>query len=293
MTPELVERAAFWQARLLSDQCSDRDRAQFTTWLGESDAHHQAYGLVTQIWASNSFSRPQRGRALSRRHAVAGAAFLGLGAFFAPASADARIIRTGRHERRRIDFGDLTIDMDACSSVTAGPVRGALGIGEGRCAIGLASGVRQVSFRCADWRMSGTRGRYALDVSKTLMTVAVIEGALELQRNGGDRVALSEGQVLNYEFQTGRISRPDTRLDDLTAWREGRAVFRGSRLDQAVAEMTRYCDRPVRLLSPSLAGQRISGVFHTQDPIRFFKALTHLLPVRVSFDPGQIGIVKL
>ncbi|WP_035774087.1 FecR/PupR family sigma factor regulator [Asaia astilbis] len=45
MTPELVEKAAFWQARLLSDQCSDRDRAQFTTWLGESDAHHQAYGL--------------------------------------------------------------------------------------------------------------------------------------------------------------------------------------------------------------------------------------------------------
>ncbi|NVN44251.1 DUF4880 domain-containing protein [Asaia siamensis] len=291
MTPHQVEQAASWQARLLSEHCSEHDRARFADWLGESEAHHQAYGLVSQIWMSGSFAEQKPARKISRRAALSCGALFGALTLFGPSGADAREFRTGRHERRHLALDTMDIDMDACSAVICGPSRHQMTIGNGRYA--LAFREDQAGFRCCGWSVSGGRGRYALEISDRAMQLAVLEGGLSLSGHGQRRLALGEGQALSFDRLTQRSVVAAARPDEIMAWREGRALFRNTPLDQAVAEMARYSDRPVIILSPSLARLRISGVFHTQDPARFFKALAHLLPLRVRFGPTQIEIVKL
>lgn len=291
MTPHQVEQAASWQARLLSDQCSEQDRARFADWLHECEAHHQAYSLVSQIWKTGSFSRRETSRRVTRRAALSCGALLGAFTLFGPSGADAREFRTGRHERRHLALDMMDIEMDACSALICGPSRHQMTIGNGRYA--LAFREDHAVFRCCGWSVSGGRGRYALDVSDRIMQVAVLEGGLSLSGHGQQHLALAEGQELRFDRLTRHGTVAAVRSDDVLAWREGRALFRNTPLDQAVAEMARYSDKPVLILSPSLARLRISGMFHTQDPTRFFKALAHLLPLRVTFGPTQIEIVKL
>ncbi|WP_438382055.1 DUF4880 domain-containing protein [Asaia sp. BMEF1] len=291
MTPHQVEQAAGWQARLLSDHCSEHDRILFADWLGECEAHHQAYGLVSQIWKSGSFAERKSSRKLTRRAVLSGGALIGAFTLFSPSGADAREFRTGRQERRRLALETMDIEMDACSALICGPSPQEMTIGNGRFA--LVFRLDHSGFRSCGWSVLGGRGRYALDITDRTMQIAVLEGGLSLSGHGQTRLTLSEGQALHFDRLARRGTVAAARPDDILAWREGRALFHNTPLDQAVAEMARYSDKPVLILSPALARLRISGVFHTQDPTRFFKALAHLLPLRVTFGPKRIEIVKL
>ncbi|MDL2172098.1 MULTISPECIES: FecR family protein [Asaia] len=295
MTPAEIEQAANWQARLMSDRCSDLDRRRFDAWLEEKEAHHQAYNLVSQIWQGGQFARSRQGSVslpLSRRGVVAGIVGLGASLGVAANVADARTICTGRGEHRRVMASGLRVEMDACSSLVIAPRTGRMVFEAGRYEVMAAPFGLQAQFGCCSWAVSGRGGRYALDVTNAAMTLAVLEGSARLEKPGASHV-VQAGQVFAYDRQTRLVTQRPGRLDDLLAWREGRAVFHGTPLAQALNEMARYSDRPVRLVSPSLAPLRISGVFHTHDPARFFRALAHLLPLRVVFAPDLISVVQL
>ncbi|WP_336762927.1 DUF4880 domain-containing protein [Asaia sp. VD9] len=293
MTPDHVEQAADWQARLLSDRCSDQDRARFHAWLRESEAHHKAYDLVSQIWQSGSFAPAQRAAPHSRRAVLGAFALCAAGTVAAPQTADAQSIRTGRNQTRHVVMGAVTVQMDACSALTCGPERHKLDFGQGRFAFSLRPDQAALRFGCCAWRISGERGDYALDVTPDRMILAVISGGLNLHHVHAAAARLGPGQLMVFDRRTLQARVTEGRVDDLLAWREGRAIFHETPLDQAVAEMARYSDRSVVLLSPSLAHLRLSGVFHTRDPKRFFNALAHLLPLRVLIERDRIAIVKL
>lgn len=79
-------------------------------------------------------------------------------------------------------------------------------------------------------------------------------------------------------------ARPIIRQADVrkaVSWREGRVIFEGDRLDDAVAEMNRYGIRRVELASAELGNLRISGIFNTGNPNVFVETLTQYLPLRV------------
>ncbi|GBQ87326.1 FecR family protein [Asaia krungthepensis] len=293
MTPDHVEQAADWQARLFSENCSDQDRARFDIWLRENAAHHRAYDLVSQIWQSGSFAPARRSAPLSRRAVLGAFALCAAGAVAAPRTADAQSVRTGRNQTRRLVIGAVTVQMDACSALICGPERYKLDFGQGRFAFSLRPEQEAVRLGCCAWRISGEQGDYALDVTPDRMTLAVISGGLRLHHGNAAAARLGPGQFMVFDRRTLQARVTEGRVGDLLAWREGRAIFHETPLDQAVAEMARYSDRPVALLSPSLAHLRLSGVFHTHDPERFFNALTHLLPLRVLVERDRIAIVKL
>lgn len=293
MTPDQVEQAASWQARLLSDRCSDLDRDRFSAWLAESEAHHKAYDLVSQIWLSGSFAPSSRSAPLVRRAALGVLTLAAAGVLAAPRSADARTIRTARGETRHVNVGGCLVQMDACSILRLGPHKQAFAFEQGRFAVSVRPVSGAAGFGCGDWRVWGRPGEYGLDVTPARMSVAVLSGGLSLTCRGQTDVVLTAGQVMVLDRRTRRVSVTTGRVDDLLAWRQGQAIFRNTPLDQAVAEMARYSDRPVVLLSPALAPMRLSGVFHTHDPKRFFNALAHLLPLRVNYAPDRITIVKL
>ena len=67
----------------------------------------------------------------------------------------------------------------------------------------------------------------------------------------------------------------------VVSWREGRVIFEGDRLDEAVAEMNRYGIRRVELANADLGSLRISGIFNTGNPNIFVETLTQYLPLQV------------
>ncbi|ULQ48007.1 FecR domain-containing protein [Flagellatimonas centrodinii] len=80
-----------------------------------------------------------------------------------------------------------------------------------------------------------------------------------------------------------------TDVRKVISWREGRVIFEGDRLDEAVAEMNRYGIRRVELANTELGALRISGIFNTGNPNVFVETLTQYLPLQVvAADPERI-----
>lgn len=80
-------------------------------------------------------------------------------------------------------------------------------------------------------------------------------------------------------------------VDTLTAWREGKVVFRDQPLEHVVTEMNRYLQQPVRLADRRLRQQRVSGVFNVRSADEFLKVLRNTLPVAVQLHPdGSVDL---
>ncbi len=79
----------------------------------------------------------------------------------------------------------------------------------------------------------------------------------------------------------------------LTAWRQGRVVFRNTPLVQAIDEINRYAPRSIQLDDGTLAQTRIAGVFSTDNTQAFLDLLPTIAPVLVLQRPdGTPSIVR-
>src|SRR3546814_93 len=82
-------------------------------------------------------------------------------------------------------------------------------------------------------------------------------------------------------------------IDRALAWRNGKVDLAGDRLDSAVAEFNRYNGRQLTVADPAIAGERLDGVFRTDDPEGFAQAVRITLGVPVDLsNPAQIRIGK-
>ncbi|OWT70325.1 MULTISPECIES: FecR domain-containing protein [unclassified Achromobacter] len=79
---------------------------------------------------------------------------------------------------------------------------------------------------------------------------------------------------------------------NLTAWREGKIVFKDAPLVLVVAEVNRYLALPAQFDAAPLADFRIAGVFNLDAPQAVLEALPAIAPVRVLRLPnGALRIV--
>lgn len=119
----------------------------------------------------------------------------------------------------------------------------------------------------------GTRFNVYRQEDQTVVTV--VQGRVSVTRVGpeaGRRATAGAAvQVGQGEQVTVRAAEPLTEpnaVDVLavTAWRDRRLVFDGSRLDRVVREINRYNHRKLELVDADLAPRRISGVFAANRP---------------------------
>lgn len=80
-------------------------------------------------------------------------------------------------------------------------------------------------------------------------------------------------------------------LESALAWREGKVVFRGALLSDAVRELNRYADRRLVLAGAQTGQLRVSGIFDTADLSSFLAALPHIVPV--SVHQGGQGPIEI
>jgi transmembrane sensor len=76
------------------------------------------------------------------------------------------------------------------------------------------------------------------------------------------------------------------------AWRVGRLSFHGETLGQAVAEFARYSDIRILIDDPSIAQQKVTGLFVSADPVGFSQAVAMSFDLHVEINDRQIRLTR-
>jgi transmembrane sensor len=76
------------------------------------------------------------------------------------------------------------------------------------------------------------------------------------------------------------------------AWREGRIAFEGETLSQAAAQFARYSDTRIVIADPALAQERITGLFQSNDPVGFSRAVATSLGLDVELAAQEVRLSR-
>jgi len=307
--PDSVQTQAIdWLLRIRSEHCTETERHAFSAWLEQSPSHRQAYETVQAQWdwmeAFKTVSFPARDAALRyrrkppRRLFIYGTAaslllVLGLTAFMPNGWLGIpHTYIAGKGDRQTVTLADgSSIELNTESEVRVHVNRWHRNVdlikGEAFFTV-VHDAKRPFEVRAGNGRIRDIGTAFEVYVKPEQVIVAVQEGSVEVQTAG--KRELSAGQQLafngNGEFQ----ALPDQDVAALTAWRQGKLVFRNRRLDDVLAEVGRYHDTRIRLQNESLGKLRVSGTFHTAELGDTLNAIATILPVNI--DPvGEHEIV--
>lgn len=311
--PELIREAFGWMVRTHSGPGDSSLHDAIRRWRQTGPAHEAAWQRALQVdrqmrhelqpVASDTAARgtlySAPGRA-SRRGALklfalgAGTVLpaVWLTAEVAPWQRLAADFATTTGERRRVVLGDgteLLLNTDTAVQQRFDDGQRLLVLARGE--IALASGRDPASARARPLRVRSRDGlfeaigtRFSVRLEPASSVLAVDEGLVAmLPRNaapGQAPVVAAAGEA--YSLTGDAVTaRADNGLDP-TGWTDGVLVARGIRLDDFLAELSRYragwlaCD-------PAVAALRISGVFRLEDTGRVLAVLPQTLPVRLQY----------
>jgi transmembrane sensor len=200
--------------------------------------------------------------------------------------------RTGIGEQRMVELEDHTrIALDASTSLRARYSADArlVQLSEGQAQFAVAKDrTRPFKVQVGNHTIVALGTVFTVDYLDREVHVAMLEGRVAVLADQAESteakvpIELSAGQELrmNGDGRANVISDAD--LEAATAWREGKVVFRGETLEQAVRRLNRYSRVRIEIADPSLAAERISGVFAVGDTPGFVSAVQKYLSVAVD-----------
>jgi transmembrane sensor len=305
--------AAQWYARLQSLPVSHKTLEAFFAWRnlpGNEDAFlavdelHNAAGRLAgrpsiQAAAQAAYQRGlERGRKGRYSVAWAGgmAALLVAGSvFFMPWPSHDKSFSTGIGEQREVALEDGSIvKLDTDSALSTHFTRDArrIHLVRGQAYFTVAHNAK-LPFIVDASSVSVVATGTQFDVRRTneQTDVTLVQGGIDI--HAGESIShLTPGQKLRVV--PGRKSVPEVAdMASSTAWMHGRLVFDNVSLVQAVNEVNRYTNHPVRLDNRAFADAKFSGSLATGDVPSFVAAVTALLPLRaVTDETGSVHLVS-
>ena len=124
--------------------------------------------------------------------------------------------------------------------------------------------------------------------------VAVSEGLVEVQRGGRILARVGAGEIfrMNPKGPAVQEAGQAQAIERSMAWREGKVVFAGETLAEAVAELNRYNRTKVEIADPKVAAIEVGGYFRATDPAGFAKALERSFPIDAAERDGVIVLTS-
>jgi transmembrane sensor len=315
--PEPVRaEAAVWLARLHSDHRSADVERGFRAWFAADPLHAAAFERMTQSWEatralrSEQISRPSADAA-SRGRGTRRAAFIALAASIAALSVaggwflgssreavHAPVIETALGERRSLVLADgskVVLNTDSRIEVAFDSKARRIRLERGQARFDVAKAAGRPFIVSAGGKSIVALGT-AFDVRWTdaKLSVVLFEGRVSVSSGGGvpllnPKVAVTLEPGNRAQFERSAVTvRPVGRLEREEAWVGGRAVFEGTPLSEAIAEMNRYTHRRLQLTDPAIGQWRISGTFSVEDVDAFARSLSDLLPLHAEFFNDRI-----
>lgn len=276
--PAAEEQAALWAARLDGSSLTAADHAALEAWLAEDPSHRALLSSYCQfstdleeqlpaMVAAGSLALPEtapRPRARFGWFAgltLASAAAIAVMLAVWPRSPrlDSPEIATSAAHRQSMTLADGTrIDLNANTRLvvahTATERRVQLASGEAFFVVSKdPSRPFIVQTPAGSVRVTGTEFNVRSEIAAQL-EVTVAEGSVQVrpsttgQSNNDAAFALTAGHRLTADANGVKTETlAAAALEDALAWRQGRAAFSGTRLEEAAARFARYHGRTIRV----------------------------------------------
>lgn len=304
-TPEMIERALTYLARMAGGDAASADKARrrLAAWLAADARHQAAWRRAERLWAADGsvtaalqayLPKPQAAasgrRALLRAFAGGGLA-LGLGSLLRwqePQALYRLDVQTARREVRSLSLPDGTmLDVDAGTRARVAYYRDAreLYLAQGQVYLDVRTESSRPFVARTPWgtvRVVGTA--FTVSARAGAMSVQVERGLVRVWGSdaAGGGVLLQPGQMVRAG-SAGLEAVRDVPAGGHEAWRQGWLVFDATPLAEAVAQWNAWRDEPIVLdPEPALHALRVTGSFPARDPGRFLAVLPSVLPVAVD-----------
>ncbi|CAB3689054.1 FecR family protein [Achromobacter pestifer] len=305
------DAAAYWFARVHSEQMSQSERQAFDAWLRADPAHDLEYRRARGIWNASGQLGADRLRALvqelpaasrqprpARRRLMAGLAVACTAAVVAgvllprwnAGDADyAAQYGTPPGQRQHVSLPDASVvDLNTATQLSAKLYadRRVVTLDAGEATFSVTPDQSRPFYVEAGGttvRVTGTR--FNVRREGDAVRVAVDSGTVAVESGrwwNRSQVLLSAGQGTHTLAEGGLSPVETVDVANLLAWHRGRTVFRDVSLSEAVSEMNRYGHTPIRISGPGVESMRISGVFSVDNPRAFLDLLPAIAPVRVQ-----------
>jgi transmembrane sensor len=320
---EIDQEAAEWAARvdrgLSSDEQSDLD-----AWLAGDVRRVGAYGRMRAIalrteraaalgsayrpadFAPRRSTRPSRRKLLLAGGAMAagmaGAAVLGWTWY-----ASGRF-QTRKGQMRQVALADgsvVTLNTASLVSVDFSGRRREVRLLTGEALFDVAHDKARpfvVVAGMTEARAVGTSFS-VLHLPGKAVQVLVREGVVEVTRTDEPtaapmRVNVNMCAISSAETPRGAATAlsvaavPEEGVSRALAWRDGRIAFEGETLAAAAAEFARYSDIRIVVEDPALAREEIAGLYETDDPVGFARAVAASLRAQAEVSDGAVRISR-
>jgi len=324
--PGAEEQAALWAARLDGGSLGAPERAELAAWLAAEPARESLLAGYRQISArldiqlpalldavdltapvTNPAARRRIGPVWAAAAALAAAAGIALVVWLTRPAARVEEIATPAGRRQAVTLADGTrVELNARTAIRfedgAAERHATLAAGEVFFIV-KKDPARPfiVETPAGSVRVTGT----AFDVrteNASELEVTVVEGHVQVRpvEAGGSEAPAPRllGAADRLSARAGAVTveaLPAGPLADALAWREGKIVFRGATLREALAGFADYNGRIITATDAAAATVRggIGGRYSLDDLEGFLAALQETWPLRVSETPGGAVRVSL
>lgn len=311
-SPDMHETAALWAAKLDGSTLDVADQDSLARWLGENPRHRtllsdycqfsadlepKLAGLHAQGSLQLPRDRPTRSRAIRDwfiGSLAMGAAAVALIFWVGRPTTQFESIATPIAKRQSVELVDGSrVDLDARTSlrieIDAATRRVKLAEGEAFFAV-TKDPTRPfvVDTPAGSVRVKGTKFDVQTMSSDRLL-VTVLEGSVQISPAYSSSPALpfllQRGDQLELSHDKNAIRQLSAdALEDALAWRDGKIVFDGVPLREALDRFGRHHGVGISM-TPEAARQKIGGRFTLDDLHGFLAALEDAVPViQVSYD---------
>lgn len=221
----------------------------------------------------------------------------------AAASSNGGLYRTGIGERSGVVLPDgsiATLDTDSQLRVAYSVAERGVYLLKGQALFEVAKGQpKPFQVYAGGKRITALGTTFNVRIEDGEVQVSMVEGVvrvrsfLTMPKRGApvQELTLRAGESLvTGPAQPAVVEAIDT--SQVAAWRGGVLVFEDEKLSDAVAEINRYTDKPIKLADSSIGQYRVTGVFKTNDPARFAAAMGRIFPVEVDRDRSGAPLLK-
>jgi transmembrane sensor len=290
--PTLAQAVA-WLHRIEAAPEDTALRRDLEAWMAADRAHRAAWALARKAWTLAGDVPPRfvarRAPAVRWRRprtmAVGVAAALAACFLVFVAQPDIAVwLRadnaTAAAETREIALDDgsiVTLGADSAIAADFAPGRRTVTLLRGEAFFRVVRDpVRPFSVQAETLTVTVTGTAFDVGFTDRSYAVTVASGAVRVAHAGaagGREVALSPGQRLVIDRQTGDAIQTTVAPEDVAPWRTGRLVVEDAALPDVVDAIRRHHLGTVVLLSRSLQERRVTGVYDLRDPARALRVL--------------------
>lgn len=304
-SPEELDDAAVWIARLRAPDRSAHIENGFRRWLDEKPSHTAAYDAMSAAWDLTGGLKRRPFPKVSRwERAGFRAGFLKAGASLVAIAAIAVVggvfyqrasgVSTGVGEQRVLNLPDgtrVTLNTSSRVVVRYDDRTRRVELKEGEALFDVNKDPLRPFIVSAHGRQIRALGTsFLVRGDGDQLAVTLLEGKIEVTELGAADVApvtLTPGQRLVLRSrESPKVDAPQ--LEQITGWRRGWLEFDDAPLADAVAEVNRYSALKLELRRDDVSGIRINGVFRTGDVSGFAAGVSRSYGFTTTEQDGKL-----